>query len=123
VAFLLVIKACKRDFPSGAEALRIQYRLNWYTATTLYRGVVNTKLWWYFVREERLAKLKYCRGLWSLALGATWLFAKMLEERVSTQGYLAATSNNVIKGVLYKEMKEKGGIPWFNKGDTKARAL
>ncbi len=59
-----------------------------------------------------------------LTLGATWLFAKMLEEGASTQGYLAAMSDNVIKGAIYKEMmKEKENLPWFTKDNTKVRVL
>jgi hypothetical protein len=96
-------------------------RLDWLTATMLHPG--NTNLWRYIVGEERLAKMKDGRGLGSLALGTTQLFSKTPEERASTQGYLAATSNNVIKGAFYEEMKEKGDLLWFTKDDAKARAL
>ncbi len=59
--------------------------------------------------------MKDGRGLGLLALGATWLLAKMPEEGALTQGYLAAMSNDVIKGAFCVEMKEKGDLPWFTK--------
>ncbi len=98
-------------------------RLQWLTGTTLYLGVADTNLWHYIVKEERLAKMKNGGGLGLLALGVTLLFAKMPEEGVSMQGYLAAMSNDVVKGAFYKEMMEKGDLPWFTKDNTKARAL
>ncbi len=57
-------------------------RLDWYTVTMLHLSVVDTNLWQYIVREERLAKMKDGWGLGSLALCATLLFAKMPEEGV-----------------------------------------
>jgi hypothetical protein len=36
-----------------------------------------------------------------------WLLAKMPEEGASMQGYLTTTSDDVVKGAFYKEMKEK----------------
>jgi hypothetical protein len=98
-------------------------RLDWYTAMILCLGIVDTDLWRYVVREERLVKMKDGQGLGLLALGAMWLFTKMLEEGASMQGYLATTSEDVVKGAFYKEMKEKGDLPWFTNDGTKARAL
>ncbi len=98
-------------------------RLDWHMAMTLHLGVVDTNLWRYIVGGERLAKMKDGQGLGSLALGATRLFAKMPEEGASTQGYLAARSDDVVKGAIYEEMKEKGDLLWFTKDNTKARAL
>jgi hypothetical protein len=98
-------------------------RLDWHTATMLHLGIVNTNLWWYVVQKERLAKMKDDRGLGPLALGGTRLFAKTPEEGASRQGYLATTSNDVVKGAFYKEMKEKEDLPWFTKDNTKVKAL
>ncbi len=124
VAFLLVIKAHERSIHAGAEALRIQYaRLNFLTATTLRLGVVDNNLWRYVVGEEWLEIMKDGWSLGLLALDAMWLFAKTPEEGVLTQEYLATMSNNVIKGAIHKEMKEKGDLPWFTKDNTKARVL
>jgi hypothetical protein len=67
--------------------------------------------------------MKDGRGLGLLALGAMRLFAKTLEKGESMQGYLAAMSNNVVKGVFYKEMKKKGDLLWFTKDDTMAGTL
>jgi hypothetical protein len=77
-------------------------RLDWHTAMTLHLGVVDTHLCWYVVGEERLVKMKYGQGLGSLALGAMRLFTKTPEEGASTQGCLAATSDNVVKGAFYE---------------------
>jgi hypothetical protein len=51
-----------------------------FTAMAFHPGVVNTNLWQYVVGEERLGEMKDGRGLGSLALGATQLFAKTPEE-------------------------------------------
>ncbi len=110
-------------FTQELNRLSSNARLDWLTATMLHPGIVNTNLWHYIVGEKRLAKMKDGWGLGLLALDATWLFTKMPEEGDSTQGYLATTSNNVIKGAFYKEIKEKGDLLWVTKGDTKARAL
>jgi hypothetical protein len=67
--------------------------------------------------------MKDGRDLGLLALGAMRLFAKTLEEGALMQGYLAAMSDNVVKGAFYKEMKEKRDLPWFTKDDTEARVL
>jgi hypothetical protein len=98
-------------------------RLKWHTATALHPGVVNTDHWWYVFGEERLAKMKDGWSLGLLALGVMRLFAKTPEGGASTQGYLAATNIDVIKGAFYKEMKNKGDLPWFTYDNTKARAL
>ncbi len=98
-------------------------RLNWHTAITLHPGIVDTNLWRCVVVEERLQTMKDGRDLGLLALGAMRLFAKTLEEGALMQGYLAAMSDNVVKGAFYKEMKEKRDLPWFTKDDTEARVL
>jgi hypothetical protein len=83
-------------------------RLDWHTATTLHPGVIDTDLWRYVVRVERLAKMKDGWGLGLLALSAMQMVAKMLEEGALMQGYLAVMSNDVVKGAFYEEMKERG---------------
>ncbi len=98
-------------------------RLDSLMAKVIHPGVINTNLWRYAVGKERLAKIKDGRGMGLLALDATRLFAKTPEEGPSMQGHLAATSNNVVKGAFYKEMKEKGDLPLFTKDDKKAREL
>jgi hypothetical protein len=119
----LLSKLANVIFTQEVKHCAFDARLKWHTATWLLPGVVDTNLWRYVIGEERLAKIKDGRGLGLLALGAMRLFAKTPEGGAFMQGYVAPTSNSVIKGAFYKEMKEKGDFLWFTKDDTKARAL
>ena len=100
---------------------------DWLTTVALHPGVVNTDLWRYIIGEERLDEIKNkddgTFSIESLALSATSLFTKTPEQGASTQVFLAAADDDLVKGAFYDDMKEKTNLPSFSKDAEKAQDL
>jgi hypothetical protein len=123
MAFLLIIEAHKRDVRVGAEALRVRCQARLVHGNDTPPGRHQYRPLAVRCRGGKVGKDKRWPGFGVAGLGHNAAVCQDAGGGVSMQGYLAAMSDDVVKGAFYEEMKEKGDLLWFTKDDTKARAL